>query len=250
MVTGTTPKFIILDRNPAENFDVLMDTDSHIVFAVNDGELVRNNLFEDFEAITESDEKARRGWLAYTPPPMALPSNYGDASKWNQWATKNTTGIFLGALVLDRMHWPSQDDASEQQVGDLSDFEGGDIRGLRFGVVGTLNYFKRPWVYTIFGATHAFDKGFERAEWLLIPFFAGSNIVAALSGVKGTPIPRMLVLLAIGIAGRLALMWWLARTFEEQLVDFLEFLQRYQWWAVGISIALVVLINGRNFRRA
>ena len=34
-------------------------------------------------------------------------------------------------------------------------------------------------------------------------------------------------------------MWWLARTFEAQLVDFLEWLQRYQWWAVGISIALV-----------
>jgi len=164
MVTGTTPKFIILDRNPVDNFDVLMDTDSHIVFAVNDGELVRNNLFEDFEAITESEETARRGWLAYAPPPMSLPSNYGDASKWNQWATKNTTGIFLGAVVLDRMHWPSQDDASEQQVGDLSNFEGGDIRGLRFGVVGALNHFKRPWVYTIFGATQAFDKGFETQD--------------------------------------------------------------------------------------
>ncbi len=165
MVTGTTPKFIILDANPASDFDVLMDTDAHIVFAVNDGELVRNNLFEDFEAITESEDTERRGWLAYTPPPMALPSNYGDSSKWNQWATKNTTGIFLGAVVLDRMDWPSQDDASEQQVGDLSDFEGGEIRALRFGVVGTLNYFKRPWVYSIFGATHAFDKGFESQDF-------------------------------------------------------------------------------------
>ena len=162
MVTGTTPKFVILDANPVSNFDVLMDTDAHIVFAVNDGELVRNNLFEDFEAITESQDTERRGWLAYTPPPMALPSNYGDSSKWNQWATKNSTGIFLAAVVLDRMHWASQDDASELQLGeDLSDYEGGEIRGLRFGVVGTLNYFKRPWVYTVFGATHAFDKGFE-----------------------------------------------------------------------------------------
>ncbi|MGI9222784.1 MAG: OprO/OprP family phosphate-selective porin [Woeseiaceae bacterium] len=160
-VIGVPPKFIILDGNPGVDFDVLMDTDTHIVFAVNDGELVRNRLFEDFEAITAADDRARRGWLAYTPPPMALPSNYGDASKWNQWATKNTTGIFLGAVVLDRMHWPSQDSNSESQVGDLSAFEGGEIRGLRFGVVGTLNYFKRPWVYTIFGATNAFDKGFE-----------------------------------------------------------------------------------------
>ena len=69
------------------------------------------------------------------------------------------------AVVLDRMSWPSQDDVSEQQVGDLSDFEGGEIRGLRFGVVvGTLNHFDRPWVYTVFGATHAFDKGFETDE--------------------------------------------------------------------------------------
>jgi phosphate-selective porin OprO/OprP len=161
MVIGAAPKFVILDSNPGTDFDVLMDTDSHIVFAVNNGELVRNNLFEDFEAITAADDEARRGWLAYTPPPMALPSNYGDASKWNQWATKNTTGIFLAAVVLDRMHWPSQDSASEVQVGDLSEFEGGEIRGLRFGAVGTLNYFKRPWVYTIFGATNAFDQGFE-----------------------------------------------------------------------------------------
>jgi len=161
VVTGTTPKFIILDANPVSDFDALMDTDAHIVFAINDGELLRNNLFEDFEAITEAEDAARSGWLAYTPPPMGLSSNYGDSSKWNQWATKNTAGIFLATLVLDRIKWPSQDSNSEIQVGDLSAFEGGEIRALRFGAIGTLNYFKRPWVYTLFGATNAFDKGFE-----------------------------------------------------------------------------------------
>lgn len=99
-------------------------------------------------------------------------------------------------------------------------------------------------------AVDSFNRGFARAEWFLIPFFAGSNIVAALSGVHRTPPIRLAVLLSVGIAGRLALMWWLARTFEAQLVDFLEWLQRYQWWAVGISIALVVLVNLRNFRGA
>jgi len=96
----------------------------------------------------------------------------------------------------------------------------------------------------------SFNRGFARAEWVLIPFFAGSNIVAALSGVHRTPPVRLAVLLSVGIAGRLTLMWWLARTFESQLVDFLGWLQRYQWWAVGISIALVVLINVRNLRGA
>ena len=95
----------------------------------------------------------------------------------------------------------------------------------------------------------AFDRGFEKAEWALIPFFAGSNIVAALSGVKRTPPAKLIALLAVGIAGRLTLMWWLARTFEDQLVDFLEWLQRYQWWAVGASVGLVVLVNARNLRR-
>ncbi len=99
-------------------------------------------------------------------------------------------------------------------------------------------------------AIDGFNRGFAKAEWFLIPVFAGSNIVAALSGVHRTPPIRLAVLLSVGIAGRLALMWWLARTFESQLVDFLEWLQRYQWWAVGISIALVVLVNLRNFRGA
>jgi len=99
-------------------------------------------------------------------------------------------------------------------------------------------------------AIDTFNRGFAKAEWVLIPFFAGSNIVAALSGVHRTPPVRLVVLLTIGIAGRLALMWWLARTFEAQLVDFLEWLQRYQWWAVGISIVIVVLVNLRNFRGA
>ena len=97
-------------------------------------------------------------------------------------------------------------------------------------------------------AERAFNRGFEKAEWALIPIFAGSNIVAALSGVHRTPPVKLVALLSIGIAGRLALVWWLARTFEDQLVDFLTLLQRYQWWAIGISVLLVVLVNMRNFR--
>jgi hypothetical protein len=44
-------------------------------------------------------------------------------------------------------------------------------------------------------------------------------------------------------------MWWLAKTFEGPLLDFLDFLQRYQWWAIGLSILAVVLVNMRNVRR-
>lgn len=95
----------------------------------------------------------------------------------------------------------------------------------------------------------AFQRGFGKAEVVLIPFFAGSNIVAVLSGTHRTPPVRLAALLAVGIAGRLALVWWLAHAFESQLLDILGVVQRYQWWAVGISIALVVLVNARNLRR-
>ena len=94
-----------------------------------------------------------------------------------------------------------------------------------------------------------FQRGYSRGELVLVPFFAGSNIVAVISGLHRTPPVRLAALLAVGLAGRLVLIWWLARTFEEQLVDFLEWLQRYQLWAIVISVVLVVLVNVRNFRR-
>ena len=159
---GESPSFIILDGDPREDFDVLLDTETHAVFAVHQGALRKNSLLYTSGMLDEAEEEPKpRGWLAYTPPPMAMPTSYGDEAKWNQWKTKNTTGIFLAAVVLDRQHWPSQNSDSEQQVGDLELFEGGEIRGFRLGAVGTLHYFDRPWVYTVFGATNAFDKGFE-----------------------------------------------------------------------------------------
>ena len=99
-------------------------------------------------------------------------------------------------------------------------------------------------------AEQTFDRGFEKAEWLLIPIFAGSNIVGVLTGVRRTPWPKLLTLLSIGIAGRLLLMWWLARFFEDQLEGFLGFTTRYQWYFLAGSIALVVLVNLKNFRRS
>ena len=98
-------------------------------------------------------------------------------------------------------------------------------------------------------ALDVYNRNFTKAEIGLIPFFAGSNIVAVLTGIHRTPPVRLAVLLGVGIAGRLALMWWLAKTFEEPLLDVLDFLQRYQWWALGISVLIVLLVNLRNFRR-
>jgi hypothetical protein len=109
------------------------------------------------------------------------------------------------------------------------------------------------WFTRYLGVTHealdTFNRGFAKAEWVVIPFFAGSNIVAAISGVHRTPIPRLIGLLAFGIIARLALIWWLSSLFQEELESFVTWLQKYTWWLIGISIVAVVLVNIRNFRR-
>jgi phosphate-selective porin OprO/OprP len=178
---GQLPSFLIFSEDPRENFEVMLDTHTYSTFAVHNGVVVKNRLldmtFDDVE-----DEPIKSGWLAYAPPPFAVPLNYRDTSKWNRWETRAVSGIFIAGLVLDRMNWPSQDALSEWRVGDLKKYEGGEIRGLRVGVVGTFN-FEKPWVYTLFGATNAFDKGFNEEEldsfnlfdWRLdIPFFNNS----------------------------------------------------------------------------
>ncbi len=98
-------------------------------------------------------------------------------------------------------------------------------------------------------ALDTFNRGFGKAEWVVIPFFAGSNIVAAISGVHRTPIPRLVGLLAFGIIARLALIRVLSSLFQEELESFVTWLQRYTWWLIGLSIVAVVVVNFRNFRR-
>ena len=156
---GQTPSFIILSEDPRADVEVLLDTKSYTIFAVHDGRLLRNSLYGLSEEARLKEIVASK-WRAYTPPPMALPLSYLDETKWNRWETKPVSGIFIAGLLLDHLRWTSQDSESEQQVGDLELFNGGEIRGLRVGAVGTLN-FKKPWVYTVFGATSVFDKGFE-----------------------------------------------------------------------------------------
>ncbi|MDH3617037.1 MAG: hypothetical protein OEQ90_11280, partial [Gammaproteobacteria bacterium] len=159
LAVGSKPSFVILDQDPRENVDVLLDTKTHARFAIREGVIVKNELRTIPVAAAEATSKPRL-WKAYTPPPIAVPIRYYDTRKWNKFETKPVSGLFIGALLMDRQFWLSQDGDSEGQVQDLSDFEGGQIRAARFGVVGTLN-FKRPWRYTVFAMTHAYDKGFD-----------------------------------------------------------------------------------------
>ena len=90
-------------------------------------------------------------------------------------------------------------------------------------------------------ALEQFDRAFDRAEWFIIPFFAGSNLIAALSGIHRTPLRRLAAAACRSASSDgSSLIWWLARIFEEQLEEFVGWLQRYSWWMVGISVALVL----------
>jgi len=163
LAIGEQPSFIILDEDPRGRLDVLLDTRPHVQLAVEEGAIILNKLPPTIQQFVVNEPKSRSGWLAYEPPPLALPLSYYSDRKWNKFESKYVNSVFVGGLMLDRTHWLSQDDVSRQQVGELSDFDGGEIRALRFGLAGTLN-FEMPWVYTIAGATNAFDKGFDTGE--------------------------------------------------------------------------------------
>jgi hypothetical protein len=99
-------------------------------------------------------------------------------------------------------------------------------------------------------AIDAYHAGLDKAEIVVVPFFVGSNIIAALTGIRRTAPARLALLLAIGIAGRLALMWWLATgPFEDEIKSVLRFVDRYTIPIIVASVALVLFVNVRNFRR-
>jgi hypothetical protein len=96
----------------------------------------------------------------------------------------------------------------------------------------------------------AYHRGLDKAEFIIIPWFAGSNIIAALTGIRKTPPARLLTLLAVGITARLALFWWLATgPFEDEVKRVLKWVDRYTIPIIIGSLALVILVNVRNFRR-
>ena len=160
---GEPASFMILDGDPRDNVDVLLDTKTHARFAIRAGEIIRNQLSAVNDTSGEGPVDPSERWLAYSAPPLAVPLDYFDTSKFNRFDTRAVNGVFAAALALDRTNWLDQSAGSTAQVGNLDAFDGGEIRGLRLGGVGTIN-FEKPWVWTLFGATNAFDQGFDSAE--------------------------------------------------------------------------------------
>ncbi|MCJ8318524.1 MAG: porin [Colwellia sp.] len=173
LVAGQVANFMILDTNPHDNIDALLDTKKHTLLAIRDGVIIRNNLKQESNISALDEQKRvktkREGWLAYTPPPIVLPSNYKHAD-WIKFDNKYFSSILIGALMLDRQKWQSQDEISKAQVDELDVYDGGEIRALRFGLAGSIK-FDKPWVYMITAATHAFDKGYDTNTTDNLTFF-------------------------------------------------------------------------------
>lgn len=159
---GKPANFVVLDGDPRTDMSVLLDTKSHTLLAVRDGVLVRNTLpvASPFEPTTT---KKKSGWIGYTPPPLALPIAYRPSQHWNQWEGRAVSGLFIGAMALDRQNWVAQDGDSLHLFGNLREYDSGEIRAIRFGSIGTLN-FEKPWVYTLFLTSRAFDRGFDASD--------------------------------------------------------------------------------------
>lgn len=60
---------MILDGDPRQDIDLLLDTKTHATFAMREGEIFRNRLVEIVAAPASRGERKPGGWLAYTPPP-------------------------------------------------------------------------------------------------------------------------------------------------------------------------------------
>ncbi|MBN7810565.1 hypothetical protein J0A68_06335 [Algoriphagus sp. H41] len=163
VIIGEPPSFVVLKENPRENFDIFLNTKDYVIFAMEDGAIVNNALDEvSLEPEEEKEQGRRFAWTAYNPPPMAVPFNYYSSRKWNRFETKYISGLFNGIIALDRMVWLSQNQNSHSQVGKLSESSLGEIRAIRFGLIGTFN-FKRPWVYTVFITNNTFDRDYTES---------------------------------------------------------------------------------------
>jgi phosphate-selective porin OprO/OprP len=79
---------------------------------------------------------------------------------WNAFETRWINGRLFGGLALDTVRYV-QEEGSEDQLGDLTDYEKPEVRVARLGLAGTIN-FAKPWSYYISGAYLGFGRGFDR----------------------------------------------------------------------------------------
>ena len=78
---------------------------------------------------------------------------------WNALNTKWVNMRAVAIVALDASQF-SQDDTSKKHVGDMSYYDRFDVRGLRLGLAGTIN-FENPWTYLAVVSFNSLLKDFD-----------------------------------------------------------------------------------------
>ncbi len=109
------------------------------------------------------------------------------------------------------------------------------------------------WVEGNMGELPAIYKWTERlvdkAGSVMVVLMPGSNIVCLLVGHRRMAPHRFIPLLMLGITIKLAVLWRGGKLFENQIKDFLSYIERYQWWVVGALFIASALQSARKGRR-
>ena len=109
------------------------------------------------------------------------------------------------------------------------------------------------WVEGNMGELPAIYKWTERlvdkAGSVMVVLMPGSNIVCLLVGHRRMAPRRFIPLLMLGITIKLAVLWRGGKLFENQIKDFLSYIERYQWWVVGALFIASALQSARKGRQ-
>jgi membrane protein DedA with SNARE-associated domain len=89
-----------------------------------------------------------------------------------------------------------------------------------------------------------------KAGWALVLLMPGSNLVCVLAGQRRIRPKPFTILLCIGIAAKLGVLWAGGKLFEEEIRSLLDVIERYQWWIVGGLFAVTLVQSLGRARRA
>ena len=96
------------------------------------------------------------------------------------------------------------------------------------------------------GLVRKVERWFGKAAPVVV-LVAPNGYVCLLAGAAGMRVRTFLTLNVVGTLGRLVLFRAAGAAFRDQLLDVLEFIQRYQWWLVALSL-VVVSVQARRRR--
>ncbi len=92
------------------------------------------------------------------------------------------------------------------------------------------------------------ERAVDKAGSLMVVLMPGSNVVCLMVGHRKMETRKFVPLLMLGIVIKLAVLWRGGKLFEQQIKDFLNYIEKYQWWVVGLLFVVSSLQSARKSR--